>query len=147
MDNVSLLVAGSMGKDFIPKEYIPKGKDEHYLRNEQTFWPGKQWRHLQMNEVERLVRNLNTADNWNEILVTDQFDPDKIYNTQFHGLVRIGNLENAILKHHDLKLSCGITNSVIVSCDIGDHVAIHNVSYLAHYIIGNRCIFSHRLPS
>ncbi|MBN2030543.1 DUF4954 family protein [bacterium] len=140
MDNVSLLVAGSTGQDFIPKEYLPKGKDDHYLRNEQTFWPDKRWRHLQMNEVERLVRNLNTADNWNEILVTDQFDPDHIYNSQFHGLVRIGSLESAILEHHDLKLPCGITNSVIVSSDIGDHVAIHNVSYLAHYIIGNRCI-------
>ncbi len=140
MDNVSLLVDGNMGKDFIPKAYLPKEKDEHYLRNEQSFWPDKQWRHLQKNEIEKLIKNLNTTDNWDDILITDPFDPDKIYNTQFHGFVRIGCVENVILEHHDLKLPCGITNSLIVSCDIGDHVAIHDVSYLAHYIIGNRCI-------
>ncbi|MCJ7812168.1 DUF4954 family protein, partial [bacterium] len=140
MDRVSILIDGNIGKGFIPKEYLPEGKDEYYLRNEQTFWPDNRWRHLQKDEVKKLIRNLNTADDWNEILVTDQFDPDQIYNTKFYGLVRIGCVQRAILEHHDLKMPCGITNSVIVSSDIGDHAAIHNVSYLDHYIIGNRCI-------
>ncbi len=140
MDSVSILIDGNIDKDFIPKEYLPEGKHQYYLRNEQTFWPVKQWRHLQQDEVERLIKNLNIADNWDEILVTDQFEPNQIYNSKFHGLVRIGCVANAVLEHHDLKIPCGITNSTIVSCDIGDYVAIHGVSYLAHYIIGNRCI-------
>ena len=39
-----------------------------------------------------------------------------------------------------LRLPIGITNSSIHSCDIGDDCAIHNVHYLSHYIIGNRCM-------
>ncbi len=45
-----------------------------------------------------------------------------------------------ILEHHDLQVPVGITNSTIIACDIGDNAAIHHVRYLAHYIIGDRCM-------
>ncbi|MCK7461943.1 MAG: DUF4954 family protein [Sphingobacterium sp.] len=64
----------------------------------------------------------------------------RLRTPKFFGLVRIGCLRNVILQHHDLKVPTGITNSLIISCDIGDDVAIHDVHYLAHYIIGDRCI-------
>ena len=140
MDNVLIVPAENIGKNFIPAEYLPKGKDEYYQRNKQIIAPKSGWRHLRSDEVERLVKNDNTADNWDEILVTDQFDTNQIKNTRFFGLVRIGRLRNVILQHHDLRVPAGITNSLIISSDIGDDVAIHNVHYLAHYIIGDRCI-------
>jgi NDP-sugar pyrophosphorylase family protein len=140
MDNVLIMQPENIGKNFIPAEYIPKGKDEYFQRNKQTTPPISGWRNLRSDEVERLVKNDNTADNWDEILVTDQFDTDQIKNTRFFGLVRIGCLRNVILQHHDLRVPSGITNSLIISCDIGDDCAIHNVHYLAHYIIGDRCI-------
>ena len=140
MDNVLIVPPENIGKNFIPSEYLPKGKDEYFHRNQQTIPPKSGWRHLQSDEVERLVKNDNTADNWDGILVTDQFDTDQIKNTRFFGLVRIGRIRNLILQHHDLRVPSGITNSLIISSDIGDDVAIHNVHYLAHYIIGDRCI-------
>jgi len=140
MDNVIIVPPENIGKNFIPPEYIPKGEDEYFQRNKQTTPPKEGWRHLRSDEVERLVKNDNTADNWDEILVTDQFDTNQIKNTRFFGLVRIGCLRNVILQHHDLRVPTGITNSLIISSDLGDDVAIHNVHYLAHYIIGDRCI-------
>jgi hypothetical protein len=140
MDNVLIVPPENIGKNFIPAEYLPKGKNEYYQRNKQSIPPKSGWRHLRSDEVEKLVKNDNTADNWDEILVTDQFDTNQIKNSQFYGLVRIGCLRNVIIQHHDLRLPSGITNSLIISSDIGDDVAIHNVHYLAHYIIGNRCI-------
>jgi Domain of unknown function (DUF4954) len=140
MDNVIIVPPENIGKNFIPPEYIPKGEDEYFQRNKQTTPPKEGWRHLRSDEVERLVKNDNTADNWDEILVTDQFDTNQIKNTRFFGLVRIGCLRNVILQHHDLRVPSGITNSLIISSDLGDDVAIHNVHYLAHYIIGDRCI-------
>lgn len=140
MDNVIILPPESIGRNFIPAEYLPKGKDEYYLRDKQSKPPEGGWRHLRSEEVERLVKNANTAENWDEILVTNEFDTDQIKNSKFYGLVRIGRLRNNILQHHDLRLPSGITNSMIISSDIGDDVAIHNVHYLAHYIIGNNCI-------
>ena len=140
MDNVIIVPPENIGKNFIPPKYIPKGEDEYFQRNKQTTPPKEGWRHLRSDEVELLVKNDNTADNWDEILVTDQFDTNQIKNTRFFGLVRIGCLRNVILQHHDLRVPTGITNSLIISSDLGDDVAIHNVHYLAHYIIGDRCI-------
>jgi len=140
MQNVSVLPAGSIGKGFIPEPYIPAGKDEYYIRNEQTSRPAERWRQLTAEEVERLIKNNNTSDDWEDILVTDPFNPNQILNNEFYGLVRIGAVKNTVLEHHDLKLPVGITNSVIIASDIGDNTAIHSVRYLAHYIIGDRCI-------
>ncbi len=140
MDNVLILPEGSIGHNFIPAERIPDGEDEYYLRNSQLAKPVDEWRHLGAHEVELLVKNGNASDNWDDILVTDQFDPGQIKNTEFFGFVRIGRVRNVILEHHELQMPAGITNSRIVACDIGDDVAIHDVRHLAHYIIGDRCI-------
>jgi hypothetical protein len=140
MDEVMIIPPDHMGKNFIPPEYLPAGKDEYYLRNMQTRSPESGWRHLRSDEVKQLVKNDNITDNWDDILVTDQFEPAQIKNSRFFGLIRIGRLQHVMVRHHDLVLPAGITNSLIISCDIGDDVAIHNVHYLAHYIIGERCI-------
>ncbi len=140
MTQVKLLPKQLLGTHFIPEACLPKDRNEYYLRNEQSESLLQQWRHLKTEELERLIKNGNSADNWDDIRVTDQFDPDVIRNNEFHGMVRIGRVEKAVIEHHDLQLSTGITNSTLVACDIGDDVAIHNVRYLAHYIIGNQCI-------
>lgn len=140
MDNVHIVPPENIGKNFIPAEYLSKDENEYYQRNKQTIPPKTGWRHLKSDEIERLVKNDNTADNWDELLVTNQFETDQIKNTKFFGLVRIGSLRNIVLQHHDLRVPSGITNSLIISCDIGDDVAIHNVHYLSHYIIGDQCI-------
>ncbi|MBN1465366.1 DUF4954 family protein [candidate division KSB1 bacterium] len=140
MDNVTILPAVNIGHGFIPAACLPPGEDEYYLRNRQNGGPDRRWRRLRADEVEVLVKNDNSSSNWDEILVTDQFDPGQIQNNEFFGLVRIGTVQKAVLEHHDLKLPIGITNSRIISSDIGNNVAIHNVSYLSHYIIGDRCI-------
>ena len=140
MDSVLIVPLENIGKNFVPAEYLPKGKDEYYLRNRQSVPPKSGWRNLRSDELEKLVKNDNTSDNWDEILVTDEFEANQIKNTRFYGLVRIGRLRNVMLQHHDLRVPAGITNSLIVSSDIGDDVAIHNVHYLAHYIIGDHSI-------
>ena len=142
MDNVSILPEKSIGYDFIPAPYLPEGQNEYYLRNQQIGKPADTWRQLRTREIKSLIKNGNTSDNWSNVLVTDPFDPTHIKNTEFFGLVRIGRLQNVVLQHHDLQLPAGITNSRIISCDIGDDIAIHNVHYLSHYIIGNRCVLA-----
>lgn len=142
MDSVSIQPSGNMGKGFIPAEFLGPAKDEYYLRNTQVKRPSKEWRNLNADEIKQLIENGNTSEDFKDILVTDEFDPGQIKNTEFFGMVRIGRLRNVILEHHDMQLPCGITNSRIISCDIGDDAAIHNVRYLAHYIIGDRCILA-----
>ena len=139
-NTVKLLMGDEMKLSFIEKEYLPEGQDEYYLRNKQVTKPAGGWRNLRSDEIERLVKNNNSCENWDNFLVTDEFNPRQIKNNKFYGLVRIGEVRDAMLQYHDLRLRVGITNSVITSCDIGNNVAIHDVHYLSHYIIGDNCI-------
>jgi len=131
---------GSLGHHFIEGEFLPKGKDEFYLRNEQSPAPAGGWRALTADEIETLIKNGNTADSWSNVRVTDEFTPHLIKNCEFYGLVRIGRLEEVCLEYHEMSVPVGITGSRIIACDLGDDVAVHNVQYLAHYIIGNNVI-------
>ena len=130
-----------IGYNFIPEEYLPKGKDEYYLRNKQNR-SGIKYRKLTALEKEVLIRNGNTSDNWNKILVSDSFNPELVQNCKFFGLVRIAKLEPYTLEFHAVKLPVGLYNSTIISCDFGDNVVINNVNYLSHYIIGNEVIIT-----
>ncbi|HEY2348241.1 MAG TPA: DUF4954 family protein [Puia sp.] len=129
----------NLGYDFIPADYLPEGKDEYYLRNEQHK-PLVPYRHLKLNEVEELKKNGNNADDWDLVLVTDNFLPELVQHCNFFGMVRIGILEPYYLEFHNLRRPVGLYNSNIISCDIGNNVVIDNVSYLSHYIIGNDVI-------
>jgi hypothetical protein len=129
----------SLGYGFIQKEHIPKGKNEYYLRDMQNR-SGINYRQLSAYEIEVLVRNRNTSDNWNNILVSNAFNPELVNDCKFYGLVRIGKLEPYCLEYSDLKVPVGLYNSTIISCDFGDNVCIDNVRYLSHYILGNEVI-------
>jgi hypothetical protein len=126
----------ALGYDFIKAPYLPKGKNEYYLRNLQNR-NGIEYRRLTAQEIERLVINRNTSDNWNNFLVSDAFNPDLVKNCAFFGLVRIGKLEPVCLGFSDLKMPVGLYHSTIISCDFGDNVVVNNVNYLSHYIIGS----------
>ena len=126
----------SLGYHFIPADYLPKGKNEYYLRNRQNK-SGIRYRGLTAHEIEALVRNRNTSDDWNKILVGDAFNPELVQDCKFYGLVRIGKLEPYYLEFHNLRRPVGLYNSTIISCDFGDNVVVDNVNYISHYIVGS----------
>ncbi len=140
MSEVKILGSEKFGREFIPGQYLPQGKDEYYLRDQQVGRPAGYWRRLRADEIEALVKNANTCDDWDSFFVSSVFTPNLVKNSEFYGLVRIGRLDNVILEHHELQVPAGITNSRIISCDIGDNAAVHNVRHLAHYIIGTNAI-------
>ena len=126
----------NLGYNFVEPKYIPAGKDEYYLRYLQNP-NGDDYRKLSAHEIEVLVRNRNTSDDWNKIFVSTAFNPELVKNCKFFGLIRIGKLEAFYLEFHDLRLPVGLYNSTIISCDFGNNVCIENVNSLSHYIIGN----------
>ncbi len=128
-----------IGYDFIPVDYLPKGKDEYYLRFQQNK-SNKKYRNLTEEEVRILELNHNESTDWNDVLVTDKFLPKQIKRSKFFGLVRIGDMEEVYLEYRDIRLPVGIYNSQIISCDLGDCVALHQVRYIAHFIVGNEVI-------
>lgn len=139
MNNIKKVALNQLGYGFIKD--LPKGKDEYYLRNKQNR-SGIDYRKLTALEIEILVRNRNTSDDWGNILVSNEFNPELVKNCSFFGLNRIGNLENSCLSFSDLIVPIGIYNSTIISSDFGNNVSVHNVNYMSHYILGNEVIIN-----
>src|SRR3712207_6430779 len=102
----------SVGYHFIDAAYLPEGKDEYHLRNLQNR-SGIHYRNLDAYEIEVLVRNNNTSDDWNKIHVSHAFNPELVKNCKFFGLVRIGKLESVSLEYHNVILPVGLYNSTI----------------------------------
>jgi Domain of unknown function (DUF4954) len=124
-----------LGYNFIEDKYIPEGLNEYHIRDIQN--DGKTYRTLTATELDTLIHNRNTSDNWNNILVSENFNPALIKNCKFYGLVRIGNLQPFYREFHNFKMPVGLYNSTIISCDLGNNICIDNVNFLSHYIIAN----------
>ena len=84
MNNIVKSPITSIGYDFIPFAYLPEGKDEYHLRNRFNK-SGIEFRGLRASELEILVRNNNSSDNWNNVLVSSQFDPHLVKGCSFFG--------------------------------------------------------------
>lgn len=119
--------------------YLPPDEDDLALREARQDHRRK-FRPLRSGEIEQLTQNGNIATDWGDILVSERFNPKLVKNCRFFGLVRLGDVENLVLEFDGLKLSTGIYDSTLVSCDIGNNVAIHRAAYLAHTLVGDEVI-------
>ncbi|MBC7874674.1 MAG: DUF4954 family protein [Ferruginibacter sp.] len=135
MNHIIKKPISSLGYDFIPEQFIPKGKNEYYLRNIQNR-SGTEYRKLTAAEIKNLELNANSSDNWANVLVANGFNPALVKNCTFYGLVRIGKLEPCFMEFNNLRMPVGLYNSTILSCDIGDNAVIDNVNFMSHYITG-----------
>jgi hypothetical protein len=136
MNEIKKKPLSSIGYGFIDEKYLPGDKNEYYLRDVQNR-SGINYRNLSAYEIEVLVRNNNTSDNWSHLQVSDAFNPELVKNCKFYGLVRIGKLESISLEYHNVCMPVGLYNSTIISCDFGDNVIVNSVNYISHYIIGD----------
>jgi len=136
MNSINKQPLSSLGFGFIDPAFIPKGKDEYYLRNKQHRTKTK-YRKLTAKEIQILVRNDNSADDWNNLEVSPLFEPKLVKRCSFFGKIRIGKLEPFFHEFNNLRMPVGIYNSTIISCDIGDNVVIDQISFMSHIITGN----------
>lgn len=140
MNDIKQYPLEQMGYNFIPAEYLPEGKDEYYLRFQQN--PATDYRPLTQTEITVLKSNGNRCANWSDILVRDGIDIHLIERCTFYGLVRIGILEPLFLAFSEFRTAVGLYNCLIVSCDIGNNVALKNVRFLSYYIIEDNVIIA-----
>lgn len=102
--------------------------------------PSDNWRPLKKSELSTLKANHNYSEDWSYLKVSEGFDPNLVKNCKFYGRVKIGKLTNAAIEYHSLILPVGLYSSTIVSCIIGDDVALHNLGYISNFIVEDRCI-------
>lgn len=111
MNQIKKLPVGDLGYNFIPKEFLPEGENEYYIRFKQN--PATDYRPLTRQEIAILKSNGNRSDNWSNILVREGIDVLLIEDCTFFGLVRIGKLEPYFLEFSQLRTPVGLYRSLI----------------------------------
>jgi hypothetical protein len=95
------------------------------------------YRKLRSDEISLLQSNGCRSDSWENIDVVDDFQPGNIRNIQFEGNIRLGRFDGKIELEPGLVRTCGLYDSYISDCTIGDSVYIAGVGNLFRYRIGN----------
>ena len=100
----------------------------------------KEKRSLTPQEINILENNGCCADNWQNIVVAENFTPHYISNTKFSGNISLGSFEKEFQLQGGLTKHACINRATIHNCDIGNDVVIENVqNYIANYSIGDNC--------
>jgi len=95
-------------------------------------------RKLTVSEIESLKACHCTADDWNNVLVSEEFKPDCLGNVSFSGKIELGVYEKEFVLPGGMKKHSGLYCVTLHNCEIGDNVLIENVqSYISNYKIGN----------
>ncbi len=101
----------------------------------------QEFRTLSLEEIDILKKQGCSATDWNQIFAQNNFVPENVRNTQFSGIVKMGDNSGTVEFSGGIMRNCGIYNASIHNCTIGDHVYIHHISnYIANYDIANHVI-------
>jgi ADP-glucose pyrophosphorylase len=100
------------------------------------------YRNLTKEETEILISRNCSADNWSLVTVSERFSPENIRNTRFEGNIKLGTISGTIEIESNVVKPCGIHNSFISNCEIGDNVHISDVKILKNYIVEESVVIS-----
>ena len=100
------------------------------------------YRPLTTEEIQQLRQQGCSADNWQQVLVKEGFEPQYVEDAHFSGDVRIGVFKRMVEMPGGVRIHSGIRHAVIHRCTIEDDCHIYNVhNYIANYYIGeSTCI-------
>ena len=99
-----------------------------------------QYRKLSQDEIERLERQGNDAEDWGAILVSEPFCVESVRNNTFEGAVTLGAIASAHHTDEGLMLREGIYHATLRDAIVGDHPTIHNVGMLSGYVLGDEVL-------
>ena len=100
-------------------------------------------RQLNPKEIEALLASGCYAEDWEKILVAEDFDVRYIRNVEFYGNVKIGSNLGAMEVAPGFTKHCGIREATLRDVEIGDECLIENVrGYINNYYIADHCLIS-----
>ena len=99
-----------------------------------------QYRKLSQDEIERLERQGNDAEDWGSVLVSEPFCVESVRNNTFEGAVTLGAIDSAHRTDEGLMLREGIYHAALRDAIVGDHPTIHNVGMLSGYVLGDNVL-------
>jgi len=97
------------------------------------------YRNLTCKEIDSLKANLCIAEDWNNVFVKDGFNPKRIFQVSFSGVVKLGNFDSYFELPGGMTKRSGVRYATLHNVEIGDDSCIENIeNYISNYTIGKR---------
>ena len=110
---------------------------EHAGLNAGTPSPEAPFRFLTDAEIDFLRANSCIADDWGHVWVKDGFNPKRVFQCRFSGIVRLGNFEGTFTLPGGIVKKAGVRYATLHNVTVGDDSCIENIhNYIANYEIG-----------
>ena len=102
-----------------------------------------EYRQLEEKEIRQLEDNNCWAEDWQRVMVADDFNPNAVRNVTFYGDVKLGSFDKSIEVSKTFMRRTGVYNATLRNVTIGNNSLVENVgNYINNYVIGSDCYIS-----
>lgn len=102
-----------------------------------------EYRQLDEKEIRQLEDNNCWAEDWQRVMVADDFPPNAVRNVTFYGNVKLGSFDKSIEVSKTFMRRTGVYNATLRNVTIGNNSLVENVgNYINNYVIGSDCYIS-----
>lgn len=102
-----------------------------------------EYRQLDEKEIRQLEDNNCWAEDWQRVMVADDFTPNAVRNVTFYGNVKLGSFDKSIEVSKTFMRRTGVYNATLRNVTIGNNSLVENVgNYINNYVIGSDCYIS-----
>ena len=92
-------------------------------------------------EINNLISNGCSCDDWNRVQVKEGFEPSRCLNVIFSGDIKLGVFNRNFADESGVSNRSGLSNAHLHNCTIGSNVVINNIGdYVANYNIEDNVV-------
>ncbi|MFH0792958.1 MAG: DUF4954 family protein [bacterium] len=101
---------------------------------------GKAVKPVSDEQIKVLRQHGNWSADWKKVLVTKDFNPERLCANQFYGTVVLGNFDGEVEQVPGVKVSAGVYGCAIADSEIGNGALVVHVGLLSNYIVKNGAV-------
>lgn len=103
----------------------------------------RDYRHLTNEEISVLESNSCWAEDWDRVMVDEDFRPYNFHRVVFYGDIRLGKFEKTVEVAKGFTKHSGINDATLRNVTVGDDCLIEKVgNFINNYTIGDDCYLS-----
>lgn len=103
----------------------------------------RDYRQLTQEEIQVLEQNACWAEDWNRVLVADDFRPYNFHRVIFYGDIRLGAFHKQVEVSRGFYKHSGINDATLRNVSVGNDCLIEKVgNFINNYTIGDDCYIS-----
>lgn len=103
----------------------------------------RDYRQLTQKEIDVLERNSCWAEDWNRVMVAEDFKPYGFHRVLFYGDIRLGTFDKQVEVTKGFTKHAGINDATLRNVTVGNDCLIEKIgNFINNYTIGDDCYIS-----